>query len=45
MSRAMELENLRKAARLLSKELEDPDIEKKIVVESPSSVVVSSGDE
>ena len=43
--RAMELENLRKAARLLGKQLEDPDIEKTILMQSPGSVVVSSGDE
>ncbi len=43
--RAMELENLRKAARLLGNKLEDPDIEKKIVVEAPGSVSVSTGDE
>jgi len=43
--REMELENIRRAARVLAGELEDPDIEKKIIVESDSkNVIVSLGD-
>jgi hypothetical protein len=38
--RGVELENIRMAARLLSGEREDPTIEKKVIVEGPSSVVV-----
>jgi len=44
--RGEELENLRMAARLLGEDYEDPDIEKKIVIEgNDSSVVVSSENE
>src|SRR5262249_40344388 len=38
--RAAEFENLRAAARLLAGEREDPNIEKKVVIEGGSSVVV-----
>ena len=38
--RKAELENLRLAARLLNDEREDPDIEKKIVIEGNAAVVV-----
>ena len=38
--RGVELENLRKAARLIAGEREDPDIERKIVIEGVASVVV-----
>ena len=34
--REMEIDNLRQAARILDSNLEDPDIEKKIVVEGGS---------
>jgi hypothetical protein len=44
--REMELENIRRAARLLADEFEDPDIEKKIVIEgNGSNVIVPPGDE
>jgi hypothetical protein len=42
--RALELENVRAAARILGGLLEDKDIEKKIVVEGARSVVVPSDD-
>lgn len=42
--RAAELENIRAAARILSDELEDPNIEKKVVIEGGSSVIVSPDD-
>jgi hypothetical protein len=38
--RGLELENLRAAARLIADELEDKDIEKKIVIEGGSAIVV-----
>lgn len=38
--RGRELENVRRAARLLAGELEDPDIDKKIVVDGSSTIVV-----
>ncbi|MFQ6242564.1 hypothetical protein [Sinorhizobium meliloti] len=41
--RKIELENVRYAARVLGDELEDPDIEKKVVVEG-SSVVIPADD-
>jgi hypothetical protein len=44
--REMELENIRRAARLLAGEREDPEIEKKIVIEGNSqNLIVSPGDE
>ena len=39
--RRAELENLRLAARLLNDEREDPDIEKKVVIEGKSAIVVN----
>jgi len=43
--REMELDNIRQAARILNSNLEDPDIEKKIVIEGNSnSVVLPEGD-
>jgi hypothetical protein len=39
-----QLENLRLAARLLSGELDDPDIDKKLVIEREANVVVETGD-
>jgi hypothetical protein len=39
-TRGLELENLRRAARLIAGEREDPDIERKIVVEGTSNIVV-----
>jgi hypothetical protein len=42
--RKEELENLRYAARILSAQLADPDIDKKIVVEGDAGVVVPAGD-
>jgi hypothetical protein len=42
--RRAELENLRLAARLASGEYGDPDVEKKIVVESGMPVTVNPGD-
>jgi len=42
--RRAELENLRLAARLLNDEREDPDIERKIVVEGAVPIVVDPGD-
>jgi hypothetical protein len=42
--RAVELENIRFAARLLAGEHEDPTIEKKVVVEGGESVLVAPGD-
>jgi hypothetical protein len=38
--RRLELENLRYAARLVGGEHEDPDVERKIVIEGPGTVVV-----
>ncbi len=38
--RQVELENLRKAARLAAGERDDPDIDRKIVIEGAASVVV-----
>jgi hypothetical protein len=44
--RKMEMENLRMAARLLTEEYEDPDIDRKIVIEGNGQpVTVSSGNE
>jgi len=43
-SRKASLENLRLASRLLNAEREDPDIDKKIVIEGAGSVVVSPSD-
>lgn len=43
--RAAELENVRAAARLLSEEFEDPNIEKKIVIEGQSSGITVPADE
>jgi hypothetical protein len=40
--RAVELENLRAAARLLAGEREDPTIEKKVIVENPGTTIVGS---
>jgi len=42
--RKMEMENLRYAARLFSDHLSDPEIEKKILVEGGSQVVVPEPD-
>lgn len=42
--RRAELENLRLAARLLNNEREDPDIERKIVVDGAVPIVVDPGD-
>ena len=39
-----ELENIRLAARLLEGELEDPDIDKKIVVEGNGQVLIGDQD-
>jgi hypothetical protein len=39
-----QLENLRLAARLLAGELEDPEIDKRIVIEGGDKVVVEAGD-
>jgi hypothetical protein len=39
-TRRIEMENIRYAARLLAGEHEDPEIERKIVVEGPAGVVV-----
>jgi hypothetical protein len=40
--RAAELDNIRVAARILADELEDPTIEKKVVIEGGNSVIVPS---
>lgn len=40
--RAKELENIRRAARLLNEEREDPNIDKRILIQGGSSVVVPS---
>jgi hypothetical protein len=40
--RHAELENVRLAARALEGDREDPDIEKKIIVESDNSVVIDT---
>jgi hypothetical protein len=42
--REMELENIRRAARILAGEREDPDIEKKVVVQGTASVIVPNDD-
>lgn len=42
--RGIELENVRMAARLLSGEREDPSIEKKVIIEGASSVIVPPED-
>ena len=42
--RAAEFENLRAAARLLAGEREDPNIEKKVIVEGGGNVIVSPDD-
>ena len=42
--REMELENIRLAARLLAGEREDPDIDKKIVIEGNSNTSISADD-
>jgi hypothetical protein len=45
-ARESELENLRLAARLLGGELEDPDVERKIVIEGDNQgIVVPAGDQ
>jgi hypothetical protein len=38
--RAAELNNIRSAARILAKDYEDPDIEKKVVIENGQNVIV-----
>lgn len=43
--RKLELENIRYAARLLNSERGDPDVDKKILIEGISSVIVPSGDQ
>jgi hypothetical protein len=40
--RGVELENIRMAARLFSSQLEDPTIEKKVVVEGSGTTIISS---
>jgi hypothetical protein len=42
--RAAELENLRAAARLLAGEREDPNIEKKVIIEGGTGVIVAPDD-
>ena len=42
--RAMEFENVRMAARLLEGEREDPTIEKKVVIEGGTGVIVAPDD-
>lgn len=42
--RGMELENIRRAARILAGEREDPDIDKKIIVEDSSGRVIVNPD-
>jgi hypothetical protein len=41
--RHAELENLRLAARLINDEREDPDVEKKVVVDNASGITVQTG--
>jgi hypothetical protein len=42
--RGAELENIRAAARILGDKLEDPNIEKKIIIEGGNGVIVSPDD-
>ncbi|MDQ3111702.1 MAG: hypothetical protein M3R17_17570 [Bacteroidota bacterium] len=42
--RKMELENIRYAARLLKDEREDPDVEKKIIIEGNNTGILNPGE-
>jgi hypothetical protein len=44
-TRESELENVRLAARLLGGELDDPDVERKIVIEGDNQGIVVPGDD
>ena len=44
-TREMELENVRRAARVLAGERGDPNIDKKILIEGGSNVIIPAGDQ